>query len=112
MFGRAQYLLKIIQLCENEIKPLCLVGMDKICKTTIAKATLNYVKDMYDSSCFVKCIESSSDSKVAKFKPWILWTQICKSSWVKYKNINNTTKKRWTKMKCYLINFKEDRYYI
>nr|PNR31576.1 hypothetical protein PHYPA_025697 [Physcomitrium patens] len=35
--------------------------MDGISKTTIAKATLTSVKDIYNASCFVECIESGGD---------------------------------------------------
>nr|PNR42831.1 hypothetical protein PHYPA_017662 [Physcomitrium patens] len=61
IFGRAQYLSQIRKLCANEVKVLYLVGIGGIGKTTIAKATLINVKNMYNASCFVECIDSGSD---------------------------------------------------
>uniref|UniRef100_A0A7I3ZCB7 NB-ARC domain-containing protein n=1 Tax=Physcomitrium patens TaxID=3218 RepID=A0A7I3ZCB7_PHYPA len=54
-------LIADIKLMYKQSKILCLVGMGGIGKTTIAKTTLNNMKDMYDTSCFVECDESSSD---------------------------------------------------
>nr|XP_024392637.1 disease resistance protein RRS1-like isoform X3 [Physcomitrium patens] len=62
IFGRTQYSSQIRKLCANKVKVLYLIGMGGIGKTTIAKAILNDVKDIYNASCFVECIESSSDS--------------------------------------------------
>ncbi|XP_073394101.1 uncharacterized protein [Physcomitrium patens] len=61
IFGRAQYLSQIRKLCANKVKVLYLVGMGGIGKTTIAKTTLINVKNMYNASCFVECIESGGD---------------------------------------------------
>ncbi|XP_073396919.1 uncharacterized protein [Physcomitrium patens] len=60
-FGREQYLSRIKKECVNKMKVLCLIGMGGIGKTTIAKAMLADVKDIYDASCFVECIENGVD---------------------------------------------------
>uniref|UniRef100_A0A7I4C3R7 Protein kinase domain-containing protein n=1 Tax=Physcomitrium patens TaxID=3218 RepID=A0A7I4C3R7_PHYPA len=53
---------KIIEKeCINEMKVLCLVGMGGIGKTTITKAILVDIKDIYNALCFVECMESGVD---------------------------------------------------
>lgn len=47
IFGRIQSLSQIGQQCANKTKVLYLVGMDRIGKTLIAKATFNNVKHLY-----------------------------------------------------------------
>nr|PNR40722.1 hypothetical protein PHYPA_018125 [Physcomitrium patens] len=61
IFGRAQYLLQIKEQCAIKVKALYLVGIGGIDKTTIAKAILTSLKDIYNASCFVECIESGGD---------------------------------------------------
>lgn len=53
--------MQVIKLCANKVKTLYFVGICRIGKIVIAKATLNYVKLMNNASCFVECIESNCD---------------------------------------------------
>lgn len=63
-----QDLLKITHLYANEVKILLVIKMSTICKTIIAKGTLNCMKQIYDVSYYVDYIESSGDSYNTSYK--------------------------------------------
>lgn len=50
-------ILQILQLCKSKIKVLCLIGIFKIGKTTIVKATLNNVNHIYNVFTFLSALK-------------------------------------------------------
>lgn len=53
--------MQLLDLCRYKLKALCLIRVGGLGKTTIAKATLNDEKYMYNASCSIECIKSNSD---------------------------------------------------
>nr|PNR34768.1 hypothetical protein PHYPA_022666 [Physcomitrium patens] len=62
LLGRQEYSNKLLELCKNGVKAICLIGMGGIGKTTMAKFMYNDVKGMYDASCFVENMQRSENS--------------------------------------------------